>query len=77
MTAKLVYLGGAGDQDVDDDVWMHSGSVNRIASVSKAVTGVLAMRMVAKHPSLDLDDPIQDYLPQLPAHHTLHRRGRR
>ncbi len=67
---KLVYLGGAGDQDVADDVWMHSGSVNRIASVSKAVTGALAMRMVAEHPSLDLDDPIQDYLPQLPAHHT-------
>ena len=67
---KLVYLGGAGDQDVDDDVWMHSGSVNRIASVSKAVSGALAMRMVAEHPSLDLDDPIQDYLPQLPAHHT-------
>ena len=67
---KLVYLGGVGDQDVADDVWMHSGSVNRIASVSKAVTGALAMRMVAQHPSLDLDDPIQDYLPQLPAHHT-------
>ena len=67
---KLVYLGGAGDQDVDDDVWMHSGSVNRIASVSKAVTGALAMRMVAQHPSLDLDDSIQDYLPQLPAHHS-------
>ena len=67
---KLVYLGGAGDQDVADDVWMHSGSVNRIASVSKAVSGALAMRMAAEHPSLDLDDPIQDYLPQLPAHHT-------
>jgi CubicO group peptidase (beta-lactamase class C family) len=67
---NLVYLGGVGDQDVDNDVWMHSGSVNRIASVSKAVSGALAMRMVAKHPSLDLDDSIQEYLPQLPAHHT-------
>jgi CubicO group peptidase (beta-lactamase class C family) len=67
---ELVYLGGAGHQDVEDGVWMHSGSVNRIASVSKAVAGTLAMRMLAKHPSLDLDDPIRDHLPQLPAHHT-------
>jgi CubicO group peptidase (beta-lactamase class C family) len=67
---ETMYLGGAGDQDVADDVWMHSGSVNRLASVSKAVAGTLAMRMMAKHPSLDLSDPVRDYLPQLPAHHT-------
>lgn len=67
---KVVYLGGAGHQDVEDGVWMHSGSVNRIASVSKAVSGALAMRMVAKHPSLDLDDPVRGHLPQLPVHHT-------
>jgi CubicO group peptidase (beta-lactamase class C family) len=67
---ETVYLGGVGHQDIADGVWMHSGSVNRIASVSKAVTGALAMRMFAKHPSLDPDDPIRDWLPQLPAHHT-------
>jgi CubicO group peptidase (beta-lactamase class C family) len=67
---QTVYLGGVGHQDTEDGVWMHSGSVNRIASVSKAVTGTLAMRMIAEHPSIDLDDPIQDHLPQLPAHHT-------
>jgi CubicO group peptidase (beta-lactamase class C family) len=67
---QVAYLGGAGHQDIDDGVWMHSGSVNRLASVSKAVTGALAMRMFAKHPSLDPDDPIRDWLPQLPAHHT-------
>ena len=67
---ETVYLGGVGDQDIDDGVWMHSGSVNRIASVSKAVSGALAMRMFARHPTLDPDDPIRDWLPQLPAHHT-------
>ena len=67
---QTVYLGGAGHQDVEDGVWMHSGSVNRLASVSKAVAGTIAMRMLDEHPSIDLDDPIRDHLPQLPAHHT-------
>ena len=72
-----MYLGGVGDQDVDDGVWMHSGSVNRIASVSKAVTGALAMRMFAKHPSLDLDDPIQRLPAAAPRAPHATRSGRR
>jgi CubicO group peptidase (beta-lactamase class C family) len=67
---ELVYLGGAGHQDVEDGVWMHSGSVNRIASVSKAVAGVLGMRMDAKHAALSMGDAAREHLPELPAHHT-------
>ena len=67
---KLVYQRGFGHQDVEDGVWMHGGSVLRTASVSKAVAGVLLMRMLAQHPSLDLDDPVRDHLPGLPAHHS-------
>ena len=63
---ELVYLGGAGDQDVADDVWMHSGSVGRIASVSKAVAGVLAMRLDAEHASLSMSDLVREHLPELP-----------
>jgi CubicO group peptidase (beta-lactamase class C family) len=66
----LVYLGGRGYQDIDGGVWMHSGTVSRTASVSKAIAGVLAMRMFSKHPSLDPDDPARDHLAILPAHHT-------
>jgi CubicO group peptidase (beta-lactamase class C family) len=67
---KTVYLGGAGHQDIDDGVWMHSGSVNRLASVSKAVAGVIGMRMDAKHAALSMGDSAQEHLPQLPDHHT-------
>ncbi|MGH9152273.1 MAG: serine hydrolase, partial [Acidimicrobiales bacterium] len=67
---KLVYQRGFGHQDVDAGVWMHGGSVLRMASVSKAVGGVLLMRMLDRHPGLDVDDPVRDHLPELPAHHT-------
>lgn len=51
---KVVYRRGFGHQDKADGIWMHGGSVHRIASVGKAVAGVLALRMAAKHPGLDL-----------------------
>ncbi|ROO60763.1 CubicO group peptidase (beta-lactamase class C family) [Micromonospora sp. Llam0] len=40
------YLRGFGHANVDDDVWLDSGHVLRIASVSKGVGGVLTMRAV-------------------------------
>jgi CubicO group peptidase (beta-lactamase class C family) len=67
---KVVYRRGFGFQDKADGVWMHGGSVHRIASISKAVAGVLALRMAAKHPGLNLKSPVRTYLPWLPAHHT-------
>ncbi|HVM05627.1 MAG TPA: serine hydrolase [Acidimicrobiales bacterium] len=66
---KVVYQRGFGHQDVEANVRMHGGSVLRIASVSKAVAGVLLMRMLDRHPELDLDDPVREYLP-LPEHHS-------
>ena len=65
-----VYLGGVGYQDIEDGVWMHSGTVNRIASVSKAVAGVIAMRMDAKHADLSMNDLAREHVPVLPSHHT-------
>ncbi len=65
-----VYLRGFGYQDVDDGIWMHSGTVNRLASVSKAIAGVIGMRMDAKHADLSMSDKARDHLPLLPAHHT-------
>ena len=66
---RFVYTRGFGHADIDDNVWMHSRSVHRLASVSKAVTGVLAELLFAKYPGLDLTDKIRDHVPQLPAFH--------
>lgn len=66
---KIVYQRGFGFQDQAAGVRMHGGSVNRIASVSKAVAGVLALRMDAKHAGLSMDDKVRTHLPWLPAAH--------
>ena len=66
---NIVYQRGFGHQDKAEGVWMHGGSVNRIASVSKAVGGVLALRMEAKHPGLSMTDKVRTHLPWLPAKH--------
>ncbi|WDZ87250.1 serine hydrolase [Micromonospora cathayae] len=63
------YLRGFGFADIDDNVWMDSGHVGSIASVSKAVGGVLTMRMVEQG-LVDLDDASRDLVPSMPAHHT-------
>ena len=64
-----VYQRGFGYQDVADGIWMHGNSVNRIASVSKAVAGVLAMRLEAKHPGF-LATKVRTILPAMPSFHT-------
>ena len=69
VNGKVVYRRGFGFQDKADGVWMHGGSVNRTASVSKAVAGVLALRMDAKHPEFSLADKVRTHLPWLPAKH--------
>ncbi len=66
---KVVYRRGFGYQDKADGIWMHGGSVNRTASVSKAVAGVLALRQDAKHPEFSLADKVRTHLPWLPAKH--------
>jgi CubicO group peptidase (beta-lactamase class C family) len=69
QNGKVVYRRGFGFQDKADGIWMHGGSVNRTASVSKAVAGVLALRMDAKHPEFSLTDKVRTHLPWLPAKH--------
>ena len=69
QAGQIVYRRGFGDQDAAAGIWMHGGSVNRIASVSKAVAGVLALRMEAKHPGLSMADKVRTHLPWLPAGH--------
>ena len=65
-TAK--YLRGFGNADVAAGEWMDSGHVGSIASVSKAVAGVLTMRM-ARQGLLELDDATRAWVPSMPAKH--------
>ncbi len=67
---KLVYLRGFGDADVAADRWAHSRTVYRLASVSKAIAGVLTLQTVDQVPGFDLSDPTRNWAPGLPAHHT-------
>jgi CubicO group peptidase (beta-lactamase class C family) len=69
VNGKVVYRRGFGWQDKADGIWMHGGSVNRTASVSKAVAGVLALRLDAKHTEFSLADKVRVHLPWLPAKH--------
>ncbi|HET7736729.1 MAG TPA: serine hydrolase [Nocardioidaceae bacterium] len=64
-----VYLRGFGKADIDGGVWMDADHVGSIASVSKAVAGVLTMRMQAQG-DLDLGDQTRDWVPAMPEHHT-------
>ncbi len=66
---KIVYQRGFGDQDVDAGVWMHGNTVSRLASVSKAVTGILGFDVIGDHPQASMDDDVRDHLAWLPDHH--------
>jgi CubicO group peptidase (beta-lactamase class C family) len=56
---------GLGLVDLENEVPARAESVYRLASVSKAVTGVLALRLVERG-ALDLDAEVQRYVPSFP-----------
>jgi CubicO group peptidase (beta-lactamase class C family) len=66
---EILYRRGFGFADEDAGTWMDSQHVQRLASVSKAVAGVLTMEMVEAG-DVALDDESVDLVPGLPAHHT-------
>lgn len=69
VDGKLVYLRGFGHADIAEDKWFHSGTVARVASGCKAVTGVLALEL-EEQGLIDLDDATRSHAPALPAFHT-------
>lgn len=69
QNGKFVYLRGFGYADIDDEKIAHSRTVYRLASVSKAVAGVLSMRLVEQG-EFALNDPSASYIPGLPNQHT-------
>lgn len=62
---QLIFAEGYGESDVENNVPATADTVYRIASVSKSLTAVAAMRLVEEH-RLDLDQPVQTYCPAFP-----------
>jgi CubicO group peptidase (beta-lactamase class C family) len=62
------YSRGFGHADVDADVWMDSEHVLGLASVSKAVAGVLTLRL-AELGRIKVNDRLDKELPAIPAQH--------
>src|SRR6266852_5602493 len=61
---KTVYEGAFGKRDSASDVDVTTGSIFRIASMTKAVTTVAAMQLVERG-KLTLDEPVAKHLPKL------------
>ena len=65
VNGREVWNEGIGYADVENDVICSPHSVMRIASISKCLTAVAAMQLW-EDGLLDLDAPIQTYVPQFP-----------
>jgi len=61
----VLWKEGFGVADLENDVLARPGTVYRIASVTKSITAVAAMRL-AERGELDLDSTIQRYVPGFP-----------
>jgi CubicO group peptidase (beta-lactamase class C family) len=68
QNGQIRYMRGFGYADINDGVWMDSRHVGSLASVSKAVAGVLTLRMVERG-EVALSDPTRSWVPTMPAHH--------
>ena len=69
QNGEFVYQRGFGFADLDDEVIAHSGTIYRLASISKAVGGAMALNL-SEQGLLDLDAPTRSFVPILPAFHT-------
>ena len=63
---QIRFLRGYGMADMENFVPAKALTVYRIASVSKSLTAVAAMQLAEKG-KLDLDAPVQKYIPSFPA----------
>lgn len=60
---KLVYNEALGMADMEQNEEMESDHIFRLASMTKPVTSV-AILMLAERDSLDISDPVSDYIPE-------------
>ncbi len=62
---EVVWTEGFGLADLENNVPANGETVYRLASVSKPITA-LAVLQLAERGKLDLDAPVQDYVPEFP-----------
>lgn len=67
---EIKYMRGFGYQDVNDGVWYSAHTINGLASISKAVGGILAMNMYQDGTLSNLDAAASTLIPGLPGHHS-------
>ncbi|MCL4130030.1 UNVERIFIED_CONTAM: hypothetical protein GTU68_063889, partial [Idotea baltica] len=65
IDGKVVWSEGIGYSDVENSIRMSSTSVLRVASISKSLT-MVAVGQLIEEGKLDLDAPIQKYVPTFP-----------
>jgi CubicO group peptidase (beta-lactamase class C family) len=63
---QIVFSKALGEADIEQDVPLTTASVQRLASVSKPITGTIIMDLVEQG-KLSLDASVRQYLPELPA----------
>jgi CubicO group peptidase (beta-lactamase class C family) len=63
---QIVFTESLGKADIEQDVPLTTASVQRLASVSKPITGTIIMDLVEQG-KLSLDASLRQYLPELPA----------
>lgn len=63
------YLRGFGEADMDDNIIAHSRTVYRMASISKAICGVLGFRL-QQQGAVNLSDQVNDHVAGMPAAYT-------
>lgn len=63
--SKIVYQGGAGYRDKDNELPAEANMIHRIASIAKPMTAIAVMQLVEQG-KIDLDVPIQTYVPEFP-----------
>jgi CubicO group peptidase (beta-lactamase class C family) len=62
---RLAWSGGFGMSDLENSVPARASTVYRLGSISKPITAVAVMQL-AERDQLDLDAPIQKYVPAFP-----------
>lgn len=65
LDGQIVYSGGAGLADLEQDVPATADTVYRIGSISKPIAATAVMQLVEQG-RVKLDEPIQRYVPHFP-----------
>ena len=66
---NIVYARGFGFANIEQNKEAHAGTIFRLASISKPITALLALRLQEQN-RLSLSDKSRQHAPSLPEHHT-------